>query len=341
MKLLSKILVLFALITSAADAAIVPSIPYNLTNGSLADATQVMGNFNTIVSNVNSNGAHNGANGDITSLTGLTTPLSPAGGGTVLYTGSTTTGSANAQVIAALVPSNFALGAGRFVNVIAGFSNSGAMTLNANSTGATTVDKVTSAGLVATVTGDVIVNGNYTYYYDGTEFILLNPTQLSSVVTGPASATSGDIVTFNGTTGARIQDSGILSSSLAPLASPTFTGTPAAPTAAVGVSTTQLATTAFANPLTSNVSNGYLELPGGTYIEWGTTGTIANNTTSTISFPFPFPNACFLVTATPVSATATIDDVFNTVAAIGTSSFALTQNTNGAARASNWIAVGD
>lgn len=32
----------------------------------------------------------------------------------------------------------------------------------------------------------------------------------------------------------------------APLASPTFTGTPAAPTAAVGTSTTQLATTAFA-----------------------------------------------------------------------------------------------
>jgi hypothetical protein len=43
----------------------------------------------------------------------------------------------------------------------------------------------------------------------------------------------------------------------APLASPTFTGTPAAPTAAVGTSTTQLATTGF-------VGAGFLPLAGGT-----------------------------------------------------------------------------
>lgn len=43
------------------------------------------------------------------------------------------------------------------------------------------------------------------------------------------------------------------SSALAPLASPTFTGTPAAPTAAVGTNTTQLATTAFVNPLRPRV----------------------------------------------------------------------------------------
>ncbi len=61
---------------------IVPSIPFNLTNGTLADATQVMGNFNTIVSDVNTNAAHNGANSDITSLTGLTTPLPAGEGGT-------------------------------------------------------------------------------------------------------------------------------------------------------------------------------------------------------------------------------------------------------------------
>ena len=36
-----------------------------------------------------------------------------------------------------------------------------------------------------------------------------------------------------------------LPSGTAPLASPTFTGTPAAPTAAAGTNTTQLATTAF------------------------------------------------------------------------------------------------
>jgi hypothetical protein len=35
---------------------------------------------------------------------------------------------------------------------------------------------------------------------------------------------------------------------IAPVASPTFTGTPAAPTAADGTSSTQIATTAFASP---------------------------------------------------------------------------------------------
>ena len=60
----------------------------------------------------------------------------------------------------------------------------------------------------------------------------------------------------------------------APLASPTFTGTPAAPTAATGTSTTQLATTAFvaaqiaASAVTLNMMRGVL---------WGLT--ISNNAT--------------------------------------------------------------
>jgi hypothetical protein len=51
-------------------------------------------------------------------------------------------------------------------------------------------------------------------------------------------------VTYSDTAGTQ-QDSGTLLSSLAPKASPTFTGTPAAPTATGGTNTTQLATTAF------------------------------------------------------------------------------------------------
>ena len=62
--------------------SISPSLPYTLTNGTLADATQVMADFTQIQSDVNSNAAHNGANSDITSLTGLTTPLGVAYGGT-------------------------------------------------------------------------------------------------------------------------------------------------------------------------------------------------------------------------------------------------------------------
>jgi hypothetical protein len=63
-------------------AIIIPALPYTLTNGTTADANQVMADFSDIVTGVNTNGAHNGPNSDITSLTGLTTPLSIGQGGT-------------------------------------------------------------------------------------------------------------------------------------------------------------------------------------------------------------------------------------------------------------------
>src|SRR6516225_622114 len=63
-------------------AIIIPALPYTLTNGTTADANQVMADLNDIVSGVNTNAAHNGPNSDITSLTGLTTPLTIAQGGT-------------------------------------------------------------------------------------------------------------------------------------------------------------------------------------------------------------------------------------------------------------------
>jgi hypothetical protein len=56
-------------------------------------------------------------------------------------------------------------------------------------------------------------------------------------VTAP-SPSSGDVLKYNGS--AWVNDAGY-----ATLSSPTFTGTPAAPTAAAGTSTTQVATTAF------------------------------------------------------------------------------------------------
>jgi hypothetical protein len=64
-------------------------------------------------------------------------------------------------------------------------------------------------------------------------------------VSGPASSVDSDIALFNGITGKIIKDSGVLLSSLAPLASPALSGIPTAPTAAPGTATTQMATTAF------------------------------------------------------------------------------------------------
>lgn len=64
-------------------------------------------------------------------------------------------------------------------------------------------------------------------------------------------------------------------SGAAPLASPTFTGTPAAPTAATGTSTTQLATTAF-------VQQEKLSTAGQTQIILDTDGTISAGVTNVI-----------------------------------------------------------
>ena len=62
--------------------AIIGVLPTILTNGTTADATQVMADFNFIVSQVNANAANAGANSNITSLQSMTTPLSTTFGGT-------------------------------------------------------------------------------------------------------------------------------------------------------------------------------------------------------------------------------------------------------------------
>ena len=82
--------------------SIVPSPPYTLTNGTNADATQVMANFNSLVSNVNAHAAESGANTSITSLGGLTTPITIGQGGT----GQTTAALARAALGAAETGAN-------------------------------------------------------------------------------------------------------------------------------------------------------------------------------------------------------------------------------------------
>jgi hypothetical protein len=67
----------------------------------------------------------------------------------------------------------------------------------------------------------------------------------SGNVSGPSSTASGDIATFNGITGKIIQDSGATVASLAPLASPTFTGTPLSVTPSTADNSTKIATTAY------------------------------------------------------------------------------------------------
>lgn len=84
---------------------------------------------------------------------------------------------------------------------------------------------------------------------DGTDYNTQWVSAGAGDVVGPASATNNNIAVFDLATGKLIKDGGVAIAALATLASPTFTGTPAAPTAAAGTATTQLATTAFVNTL--------------------------------------------------------------------------------------------
>ena len=178
------------------------SVPYTppvtLTNGTTADATQVMANFNAITTSL-AGAAASGANSDITSLTGLTTPIAPGtSGGSSVYWGGTATGSGNAQVIATPVPSGFALTAGNRIQWLP-LTNTGATQINVNGQGLTNLYRRSPAGPIACAGGETFSGQLAEAEYDGTQFILEdNPAQLGGY--GPvqtiASATTTDLGTI-------------------------------------------------------------------------------------------------------------------------------------------------
>jgi YVTN family beta-propeller protein len=101
-----------------------------------------------------------------------------------------------------------------------------------------------------------------------------NTTQLANTafVTAAVSAGTGTVSSVFGRTGVVVATTGDYAvtqvTGAAPLASPTFTGTPAAPTAATGTNTTQLATTAFvianagsSSPFTTSSTKNVLQGP--------------------------------------------------------------------------------
>lgn len=88
---MKKLLLALALLLlpTAAHATVACTVPFNLTNGTVADASQVMANYNAILACLSTSAASAGANADITSLNGLTTPITPAQGGAQALCGAT------------------------------------------------------------------------------------------------------------------------------------------------------------------------------------------------------------------------------------------------------------
>ncbi len=183
---------------SAAHAQIIGSLPFQLTNGTVADATQVMANYNYIISQVNANAANGGANSSITSLSGLTTPLSHGQGGSQYYSAAKSTGSANAQVVSSgITPSGFTLAAGNIEVFIAGYTNTGATTLAFNGTTATAIKKLSASGLIPLQGGELVANNIVTVFFDGSSFdlITLPVSNLLGKQVGIASSTTTDLGT--------------------------------------------------------------------------------------------------------------------------------------------------
>lgn len=114
------------------------------------------------------------------------------------FIGGTSTGSGNAQVLATVTPAGFVLTAGNSVTFIAGFSNTGATTLNVSSTGVTNVFKATAAGPAGLASGDIIAANTYDVIFDGTQYELSNPTPVLMkskiiIITRNASAVDGSV----------------------------------------------------------------------------------------------------------------------------------------------------
>lgn len=86
------------------------------------------------------------------------------------------------------------IGAGFSCKIKFGNANSGSSTLNLNSTGAVTIQKATSSGLVNLDAGDIQANVVYDLNHTGSVFVLSNPSNAGGLV----SVSQGDLNTTEG-----------------------------------------------------------------------------------------------------------------------------------------------
>lgn len=161
-----------------------------------------------------------------------------------------------------------------------------------NTTGAFNLTVKTASG-----TGITATQGQSTYVYgDATNIYFADSSKVASFNgrTGTVSLNALDVTNALGFTPYNTTNP----ANYAPIASPTFTGIPAAVTASIGSSTTQLATTAFVNPGNSHLTNGYEKLPSGLIMQWGTTPDYTSESGKIITLPITFPNGILNATAT-------------------------------------------
>jgi hypothetical protein len=284
--------------------------------------------------------------------------MSPAANAAQIYNGTaSTTGSANAQVLASVTPGGFSLQYGVVVTFTAGNTNTGATTINVDSSGAITIKKKgSSGGLVDLAASDLTSTEIYQIIYDGTYW------ELNSQSFPPSSTffqvannlSEGIPATMRGSLGlgsaALLNASGVLqpSNDLSEVASP-----PAALSNLGG-----LAKSANLSDLASVVAAlGNLGFASGTdsftipnpgdptkpwLIQFGSTGPIAGlSTSTTVTFPTPYPNSVLSVLLLKVisSGGGAANDAINLYGAATTSGFTIA-NGGTAAISTFWVSIG-
>ena len=94
--------------------------------------------------------------------------------------------------------------------------------------------------------------------------------------------------------------------------------------------------------LNSLATNGYQQLPGGMIMQWGQTNVLTNDNT-TITFPIPFPNQCFIVIPAQYTADQASNINVQTSAYRGTgpiTSFNMFARSTERAAGIGWMAIG-
>ena len=94
--------------------------------------------------------------------------------------------------------------------------------------------------------------------------------------------------------------------------------------------------------LNSLATNGYQQLPGGMIMQWGQTAVLTNDNT-TITFPIPFPNQCFIVIPAQYTADQASNINVQTSAYRGTgpiTSFNMFARSSERAAGIGWMAIG-
>jgi len=168
--------------------------------------------------------------------------LSFTGSGSIAATSVPASGVSGSDVPLTTVPS-----AGQILIGNAGGTAYAGVTLSGDST-LTSVGVMKNTGLNGTLlsglsTGllkNTTATGVPTIAVAGTDYVVP-----SGSITGNAANVTGIVAIANGGTGAATASAALTALGAAALASPTFTGVPAAPTATAGTNTNQIATTAF------------------------------------------------------------------------------------------------